>query len=331
MILGCAGEALTSEERDFFADADPLGFILFRRNCREPAQLRDLVAALRSAVGRANAPVLIDQEGGRVQRLTPPQWRQAPPAGRFGALYAADPASAMEATWVNARLIAEDLWELGIDVDCAPVLDVPSPECHEVIGDRAFGSDPVMVAELGQALCDGLLAGGVLPVVKHIPGHGRAAADSHEELPAVGCSHADLSESDFLPFRRLRAMPIAMTGHVLYRQLDPAGPATTSASMIADIVRGEIGFQGLLLTDDLSMQALSGSVGERAAAAIAAGCDVALHCNGDMAEMMAVCAVVGPLSDEAEQRLEGARRALGPREDVDRSALEAKLAGLLMD
>jgi beta-N-acetylhexosaminidase len=331
VIFGCAGEALTAEERRFFADTDPLGFILFLRNCREPGQVRDLVAALRNAVGRSDVPVLIDQEGGRVQRLKPPHWRQAPPAGRFGALYPADATAAVKATNINARLIAEDLRDLGIDVDCAPVLDVPSEDCHEVIGDRAFGSDPALVADLGRAYCDGLLSGGVLPVLKHIPGHGRASADSHHDLPAVDCSHAQLSGCDFVPFRRLRAMPLAMTGHVLYRELDPVAPATTSASTIADTIRGEIGFDGLLFSDDLSMRALSGTLGERASAAIAAGCDIALHCNGDMGEMEDVAAAVGPMSKAAQARLRRARAAVPARREIDRRSAEAKLAELLQD
>lgn len=331
VIFGCVGEALTAAERRFFADTNPLGFILFHRNCREPGQVRDLVAALRNAVDRPDAPVLIDQEGGRVQRLKPPHWRQAPPAARFGALYGTDPVAATEATSLNARLIAEDLRDLGIDVDCAPVLDVPSEDGHDVIGDRAFGKDPEQVAELGSACCDGLLSGGVLPVLKHIPGHGRATADSHHDLPAVDCSHAQLSDCDFIPFRRLRAMPLAMTGHVLYRELDPVAPVTTSPSTIADTIRGEIGFDGLLFSDDLSMQALSGTLGARASAAIEAGCDIALHCNGDAEEMEDIAAAVGPMSKAAQARWRRARAAVPERREIDRRAAESKLSELLRD
>ena len=329
VILGCAGEALSAAERDFFAAVDPLGFIVFARNCRAPEQLRDLVSELRASVGRAEAPVLIDQEGGRVQRLRPPHWRDTPAAIRFGALYAVDPQAARDAAHLNARLIAEDLQSVGIDVDCLPVLDLPLEGAHEVISDRAYGSDPALVADLGRAVCEGLLAGGVLPVIKHIPGHGRATVDSHLALPRVATPLAELRTSDFAPFRALNDMPIAMTSHVVYEALDDQAPATTSARVIEETIRRDIGFGGLLLSDDISMQALSGDLPERTAAALAAGCDAVLHCNGDAAEMEAVAEAAGPMSAAAMRRFQECRDRLTRPGPLDRRDAERQLAGLL--
>lgn len=329
-MFGCAGPHLGAEERRFFRDANPLGFILFERNCDSPDQVRALVAQLRDAVGRQDAPVLIDQEGGRVVRLHPPHWRAAPAAARFARLAETDPVAAADAAWANARLMAAELATLGITVDCAPVLDVPQPGAHAVIGDRAHGADPATVAALGRAVAEGLLAGGVAPVIKHIPGHGRARADSHRELPTVAASRAALSAVDFAPFRALSDMPWAMTAHVLYTALDGARPATTSPGIVADVVRGEIGFDGVLVSDDLGMAALDGPVGRRAADALAAGCDVALHCGGDRGEMEAVAAEACPMTAQAVERLaraEAMRRAgAGP---VDEGALLARLDDLL--
>lgn len=329
LILGCAGPELGPEEGRFFAAADPLGFILFARNCRDPEQVRRLVDDLRGAVGRASAPVLIDQEGGRVTRLGPPHWRTPPPAARFGELYRRDPAAGTLAAEVNARLIAADLGEAGIDVDCLPVLDLRRPETHEAIGDRAFDGDPEVVAALGRAVCRGLVEGGVLPVIKHVPGHGRARVDSHVDLPAVEADRDELAATDFAPFKALADMPWAMTAHVVYTAIDAAAPATVSATVIGDVIRGEIGFDGLLLSDDLSMAALSGDVAERAQAALAAGCDVALHCNGERAEMEALAGAVGPLSEAAERRFERGRASVAAPEPMDRAALEARLEALL--
>ncbi len=303
VIFGCGGLILDDDERRLFAEAQPLGFILFERNCRDSEQVRALVACLREAVGRADAPVLIDQEGGRVRRLKPPKWRDAPAASRFAELYQRDPARGEEAAWLNSRLMAHELSDLGITVDCAPVLDVPAPGGHEIIGDRAYGKDADSVAALGAAVCDGLLSGGVLPVIKHIPGHGRAGSDSHQELPALDTPHDALSAQDFRPFRALNAMPWAMTAHVLYRAIDADAPATISRRVVEEIIRGEIGFDGLLLSDDLGMQALSGGFAERTGAALSAGCDVALHCSGIMAEMTEIAAVAPLLSDAASARL----------------------------
>ena len=304
-ILGCSGLALTDAERAFFRAADPWGFILFRRNVESPAQVRGLVDALRDSVGRADAPVLIDQEGGRVQRLRPPQWPAYPPGRAYGEL---SPGDRRQMAWLGARLIAHDLQALGVTVDCLPVLDVPAPDAHDVIGDRAYSNDPAEVASLGRAAAEGMLAGGVLPVMKHVPGHGRARADSHKRLPVVEAAREALEARDFVPFHALADLPMAMTAHVVYRALDPARPATTSPVVIAEIIRGAIGFQGLLISDDLSMNALAGGLGARASAALAAGCDVALHCNGDAAEMESVVAATPALAGDALAR---AQTALG--------------------
>ena len=305
-ILGCSGPILTPEERTFFRRVKPWGFILFKRNVENPDQVRTLVAALRDTVGRADAPVLIDQEGGRVQRLGPPHWGRFPPGRAFGDVSANDPLVRREITRLGARLMAHDLAALGINVDCVPVLDVPDPSGHEIIGDRAYGQTPDEVALLGRAAAEGLIAGGVLPVIKHIPGHGRALADSHLELPVVDASFEDLDARDFAPFRVLSDMPMAMTAHVIYAAIDKKRPATTSRKVMRRIVRGAIGFDGLVMSDDLSMKALSGDFSERAADSRAAGCDVVLHCNGTMAEMKAVVTGAGELKGRAAARAKAA-------------------------
>ena len=301
-ILGCAGTVLSAEEASFFRDVRPWGFILFKRNIETPDQVRKLTAALRETIGRPDAPILIDQEGGRVARLQPPHWNKYPPGRAYGDLVANDPLLAREITRLGARLIAHDLTSLGINVDCVPVLDVPDPKGHEIIGDRAYGDTPEQVATLGRAAAEGLLAGGVLPIIKHIPGHGRAMADSHLELPVVKAKLAELDERDFAPFRVLSDMPMAMTAHVVYTAIDRRRPATTSKKAIKQIIRGSLGFDGLLMSDDLSMKALSGDFKQRAKDSLSAGCDVVLHCNGDMDEMKAVMAGVGKLSKEARRR-----------------------------
>lgn len=301
-ILGCAGTVLSAEEAAFFRDVRPWGFILFKRNIETPDQVRKLTAALRDTVGRPDAPILIDQEGGRVARLQPPHWNKYPPGRAYGELVANDPLVAREITRLGARLIAHDLTSLGINVDCVPVLDVPDPKGHEIIGDRAYGDTPEQVATLGRAAAEGLLAGGVLPIIKHIPGHGRAMSDSHLELPVVKAKLAELDARDFAPFRVLSDMPMAMTAHVVYTAIDRRRPATTSKKAIKQIIRGSLGFDGLLMSDDLSMKALSGDFKQRAKDSLSAGCDVVLHCNGDMDEMKAVMAGVGKLSKEARRR-----------------------------
>ena len=284
----------------------------------------------RSLVGRADAPVLIDQEGGRVERLRPPHWQSLPAAGRIGALAERDPAAAEEAARTQARLIAADLHSLGITVDCAPVLDLRHSGASEAIGDRAFGADPQIVARLGRAFCEGLLAGGVLPVIKHLPGHGRALCDSHHDLPTIEAAPQELEQSDFLPFRALSDMPLAMTAHIRLPVIDAERPATTSARVLQAVIREYIGFEGLLFSDDLSMEALGGDLGQRAAACLAAGCDVALHCNGDSTEMELVAAAAGPLSAAGRRRLEAAlARLVWAPEAIDREALRARLDALL--
>ena len=331
-ILGCQGPRLSAEERGFFRDVRPWGFILFGRNVEGPDQVRALVDSLRACVDRPGAPVLIDQEGGRVQRLGPPHWRRYPPGRAYGDLAVNDPLQRREIARLGARLLAHDLAALGVNVDCLPVLDVPEPGAHDVIGDRAYGETVETVALLGRAAAEGLIAGGVLPVIKHIPGHGRAKADSHLALPVVDTSYAELDGRDFAPFRVLSDMPMAMTAHVVYTAIDPRRPATTSRTVMRRVVRQAIGFEGLVMSDDLSMKALSGDLAARTRAALGAGCDVALHCNGDMAEMKQVVSAARPLSGRAKARAAAAMARL-PRRieplDVDeaRHRFEAAFAG----
>ncbi len=327
-IFGIGGPRLTEAERAFLGRAQPFGFILFERNCADPDQVRALTAELRASVGRADAPILIDEEGGRVQRLKPPHWPKRPAAGAIGALYRADRERGLRAAWLAGRLIAADLFPLGIDVDCAPVADVPAPGSHSIIGDRAFGAEPETVAALARAMSEGLIAGGVLPVIKHIPGHGRARADSHRELPRVGASRGELAASDFAPFRALAELPFAMTAHVLYEAFDAALPATLSPVVIDQVIRGTIGFKGLLISDDLSMAALAGGLGARAAQALAAGCDLVLHCNGKLGEMEEVATMTPTLPEArlAYYRSWAARIAPTP---VYHDAAALELAGML--
>ncbi|MCX7584843.1 beta-N-acetylhexosaminidase [Phenylobacterium sp. 58.2.17] len=307
-ILGCSGLSLSREEEAFFRDVQPWGFILFARNVEAPDQVRLLVDQLRATVDRPDAPVLIDQEGGRVQRLGPPHWRRYPPGRAYGELASNDPLLRREITRLGARLLAHDLAALGINVDCVPVLDVPVAGAHDVIGDRAYAKTPDGVALLGRAACEGLIAGGVLPVIKHIPGHGRAMADSHHDLPVVETAYDELDAWDFAPFKMLSDMPMAMTAHVVYSAVDAKRPATTSKKAMRGVIRGAIGFDGLVMSDDLSMKALGGEFADRARHSLAAGCDVVLHCNGDMAEMKAVLDGTKALSGQALRR---AKAALG--------------------
>jgi beta-N-acetylhexosaminidase len=328
VVLGCSGEHLTASERDFFGAANPVGFILFRRNCSSPEQVRDLVGSLRRCVGRDDAPVLIDQEGGRVARLRPPHWRRYPSAARLASL--PDPTAAT-AVRLGARLIADDLARLGITVDCLPVLDLPVSGADPVIGDRAYGSDPERVWRLADAVCAGLLAGAVLPVVKHIPGHGRARVDSHHACPLVEIGYEELADTDFAPFRALAAMPWAMTAHIVYSAIDPTAPATLSSRVVTEVIRGEIGFDGVLVSDDLSMQSLGGGLGERTRQSLAAGCDLALHCNGDPGEMENVVAAARPISQLTAARLgrgEALRRS-SAADGFDRKEIEAQFDALL--
>lgn len=304
-IFGLSGTQLTADERAFFKDADPAGYILFGRNVADRAQLRALTDSLRDLHGRDRLLISIDQEGGRVARMKAPEWESYPAGEAFARLWDVAPASAIEAARANAEALAFDLHEVGITVDYTPLLDVRQPGAHDVIGDRALGTDPLQVAALGRAVLDGLARGGVVGCIKHMPGHGRAGADSHKELPTVTVDAADL-ELDIAPFRALAHAPMAMTAHILYTAWDAAAPATQSPFVIQTIIRERIGFAGLLLTDDLDMQALSGTVPERAAAAMAAGCDIALNCWAKMDDMQGIAAAVPSITDGARQRLDAA-------------------------
>ena len=307
VIFGCSGTVLSREEYKFFSEVNPLGFILFQRNCENSEQVKELIISLRDVVNRKDAPILIDQEGGRVQRLKPPHWRPAPAALNFYYLYEQDKLRAIEAVWLNSRLIAHELADLGINIDCAPVLDLLESGSDQVIGDRSYGSDPFVVSALASAACDGFLSGGVIPVIKHIPGHGRASVDSHEELPYVETDEQTLMRSDFIPFKNLCKMPWAMTAHIIFKSLDQKKPATLSSEVIS-LIRNKIGFDGVLITDDLSMRALSGPYKRRGEEAIIAGCDLVLHCNGNLDEMTQVILGCGPISDKSEKRIEKAGR-----------------------
>lgn len=328
-VSGCAGPRLARDEIDFFASEQPFGLILFKRNCREPSEVRDLTAAFRDAVGRPDAPVFIDQEGGRVQRLQPPEWPSYPPARRIGQLTEVNPAAGRRAAWLHGRLIAADLRDLGIDVNCLPVLDVMVDGTSDAIGDRSFSFGAHSVAMLGRAVADGLLAGGVLPVMKHMPGHGRATVDSHHLLPEIDASLAQLSVSDFVPFAELADLPMGMTGHLVLRAVDPRNAVTVSRTVIRDIIRKRIGFDGLLLSDDVSMHALSGDYASRAACIYDAGCDLVLHCNGRTEEMRRIGETAPALAGKPRERAE---RALAMRTDpapFDRRAGREEFLALL--
>ncbi len=328
MILGCSGLTLTADEIALYRNEQPWGFILFGRNIGETAQIADLVAQMRDSVGR-RAPVFIDQEGGRVQRIRPPILDKYPSAQLLGAIYREDREKGRRAAWLMSRLHAFDLSRFGIDVDCLPVLDVPVEGSSNVIGDRAYAFDPAVVADMGRAAAEGLKAGGVLPVMKQMPGHGRGMADSHHELPVVHASRAELEAHDFPPFIALKDELMAMTCHIVYTAIDPERPATTSRKVIEEIIRGHIGFEGLLISDDSSMNALKGTLGERAANIAAGGCDIVLHCNGLMDEMKQVVAEAYPLAGRALQRARAVEAALGKAKAADEAALRAEFAALL--
>ena len=328
-ITGVAGTDLSAEEREFIAAAQPWGFILFKRNIENPAQVSALTGALRALTGDADAPVLIDQEGGRVQRFGPPHWPVYPPGAAFGRLYDIDRALGLAAARLSARLIADDLIRTGVTVDCLPLADVPVAGADAVIGDRAYGTEPAKVAAIARAVTDGLNGGGILPVLKHIPGHGRATADTHFKLPVVDTAESDLERTDFAAFRPLADLPMAMTAHVVFSAVDAAHPATTSATMIKRVIRGFIGFQGLLMSDDLSMNALAGSIAERTRAVLAAGCDMVLHCNGKLDEMRQVARETPELSGKALARAERALAARKPPQPFDRAVARAELDGLI--
>src|ERR1700742_264832 len=307
-ISGLAGLTLTANERSFLRETQPWGLILFKRNISDPRQVSELISSFRDAVGW-QAPVLVDQEGGRVQRLGPPHWPVYPPGACYSALYDRDPASGLAAARLAGHLIAADLAALGIDVDCLPIADVPVPGADGVIGDRAYGTEPGKVAAIAAAIAQGLQAGGVLPVLKHLPGHGRATADSHHRLPVVDTPRAALEATDFAAFRPLAGLPLGMTAHVVFSAIDAIAPATTSVTMVQEVIRGFIGFRGLLMSDDVSMTPWWGTTAERSGAALAAGCDVVLHCNGNFEEMVAVATVAPELIGEAARRAEAALAA----------------------
>jgi len=317
-ITGLSGLNVSANERAFLREARPWGLIIFKRNVSTQQQVAELTRSFRDAVGW-EAPVLVDQEGGRVQRLGPPHWPAYPPGARYGAIYDRDVASGLAAARLGGHLIAADLNVLGIDVDCLPLADVPVAGGDPVIGDRAYGTEPGKVAAIAGAIAQGLLAGGVLPVLKHLPGHGRASVDSHAKLPVVDTDRATLEATDFAAFRPLAGLPLGMTAHVVFSAIDPVAPATTSVTMVREVIRGFIGFRGLLMSDDISMKALSGSIAERSRAAFAAGCDVVLHCNGDLREMTAVAGAAPPLAGDAGKRAEAAlaQRAAPEKFDVD--------------
>lgn len=328
-ITGVSGTELTAAEREFIRSERPWGFILFKRNVGTPAQVAALVAELRAVAGASDAPVLIDQEGGRVQRLGPPHWPVYPPGAVFSTLYDADSALGLTAARLSARLIAADLADLGITVDCLPLADVPVPGADAVIGNRAYGTSPDKVTAIARAVTEGLEQGGVLPVLKHIPGHGRATADTHFKLPTVDAGRDELERTDFAAFKPLADLPMAMTAHVVFSAVDPAHPATTSATMIADVIRGAIGFQGLLMSDDVSMNALAGTIAERTRAIFAAGCDMALHCNGNIEEMREVAGQTPELAGRALERANAALAARKAPQPFDRAAARTELDALI--
>ncbi|NND48627.1 MAG: beta-N-acetylhexosaminidase [Rhizobiales bacterium] len=333
LIVGLAGARLSAAERAYLEGADPWGVILFARNVESPDQLKELTAEIRDGLSRADAPILIDQEGGRVQRMGPPHWPAYPAGRRIGELYTIDPQAGLEAAHLAGRLIATDLAGAGINVACIPLLDLRLEGMDQVIGDRAYDSDPEIVTALGRAAAEGVRAGGCLPVIKHMPGHGRVLCDTHYALPVVDLAAHQLRRTDFAPFRELRALPLGMSAHVVYSAFDSERPATVSPSIITQVIRSEIGFDGLLMTDDISMQALDGAVEQRACAALAAGCDIVLHCNGDAHEMERLAEAVPHLSGRALERAEAALAALdgpaapaAPAADVTYERLQALLA-----
>ena len=328
-IVGCSGLALTPDERAFLRDEKPWGFILFARNIETPDQVRALNADFADCVGRDIVPVLVDQEGGRVQRLRAPVWHDYPPASALGELYHGSRERGLRAAWLQSRLHAFDLTPLGFTVDCLPVLDVPAKDGHEVIGNRAYGDEPDIVLAMGQAACDGLKAGGLKPVIKHIPGHGRAMADSHEDLPIVDTDRATLEAVDFPPFSALSEEHMAMTAHVVFSALDATAPATTSKYVIDTVIRGQMGYDNLLMSDDVSMEALSGDFASRTRAIFDAGCDIVLHCNGDLGEMSAVASVTPQLSGKALERAERALEGVGVEDGADEHEIRAEFEELI--
>jgi beta-N-acetylhexosaminidase len=329
-ISGCAGTALTADERALFAEARPCGLILFARNVESPAQIRALVEDFKRSVGSDEVLILVDQEGGRVQRLRPPHWRAMPPQRCYGDLYASDPQAAKRAAFAGARLMAAELHDVGINVNCTPCIDVPQQGAHDIIGDRAFSTDPEVVSVLGRAVMDGTLAGGVLPVIKHVPGHGRALADSHKSLPRIDASKEALAEVDFKPFQALHDAPLAMTAHVLLPVFDERRPATLSPAIMGKVIRDQMGLTGLIMSDDIGMKALCGSFTDLTRDVIAGGCDVVLHCSGRFSEMAEVAAAAPALDGKPLERFEKAREQLhapDPFDVAEALALVTEAAG----
>ena len=328
VIFGCGGAKLSAAEKAFFRDCDPWAFILFARNVETPEQLRRLTADLRDSVGR-DALIFIDQEGGRVQRLKPPQWRAAPAAARFGQIYKDDPVAAKRAIWLNYRLIADELRAVGVDANCAPVLDLPTENADPIISDRAFSSEPEPMIDMAHAAMAGLTAGGVAPVIKHVPGHGRADVDSHKALPIIRTDTDTLRATDYVPFKAFADAPMAMTAHVVLRAVDPDRPITLSKKAMSSVVRGELGYDGLVMSDDLDMKALSGDLKDLTEQALTAGCDIALHCNGKMGAMVKVAKGAKPLRGDALRRAAMAEFYASRPEGFDAEAGQAELDNLL--
>lgn len=331
VIFGCASTSLDAREKAFFRDAAPLGFILFARNIQNPDQVRSLIEELRQCCGRDDTPILIDQEGGRVQRLSPPHWRDSPPPGIFANLHDKDQSAGLEAVRLNARLIAATLSDLTITVNCLPCLDIPQSNSHEFLRGRMSGNTAEQSTLLGQATCDGLLSGGIMPVIKHIPGHGRATTDSHLALPRITASREDLQGVDFVPFKALRLAGWAMTAHVIYDQIDADRPASTSPIITQQIIREHIGFDGFLVSDDICMQALSGSITERFSECLRAGSDTVLHCNGNMDEMKKIADTAHQMNDRALERYKRGQNMVHAPQPFDRTAGLARLEELLQN
>lgn len=329
VIFGCEGLTLTEKEKAFFSEVKPTGFILFSRNVESRKQLHDLTSEMRKAVGRHKVPILIDQEGGRVQRMTEPEWRRYPPMGVFGEMAMKDPTLAASALRLNCRLLADDLRRVGINVNCLPLLDVATEKTSLAIGDRAFSTDPNLVSALGRIVADALQAGGILPVIKHLPGHGRATVDSHYDLPVVDAPVSELEETDFAPFRVLKDAPFGMTAHITYTDIDPIKPATLSRIVIGRIIRMKIGFGGVLISDDLSMKALSGNIEDLAAETLAAGCDLALHCNGKLDEMQAIASAIPNIAPQLETRIAKLIRTVDQAIIPDRGDLRRRYDDLM--
>ena len=329
IVFGFKGETLTADEEALFSDTKPVGYILFGRNLKTPSQVKKLTERLRELADSKEVLVMIDQEGGRVQRLRPPHWKEYPPMSCFGERADENIEEAVACVYLNYRLISSDLRALGINVNCAPVLDLPITGSHRVIGDRAFSNNPETAAKLGRAACNGLLAGGVLPVIKHIPGHGRAAADSHEELPKIDTPLTTLREKDFLPFKALRVMPAAMTAHIVYTEIDPEAPCSASSAVIKDTIRNEIGFHGLLFSDDVCMKALNGPVDARVASVLEAGCDIALHCDGNYRDMVTIAKSCPRITRDTDKRLSNAKRLIRDSDDFDAQAAKDRISAFL--